>query len=270
MNLYLYTKETHRLQDKKMEKDVWGRIYFERPYNKPFLFYVLFGTANVSKIDVSKSKHNVDEMPNGLEIINHSKLKNEEQEKYIEGFYNEYLGSFLKAKDKILYEKVVSCNNITVVKGKFDDTNTLNYLKNAIGIIQAIIETNITAILDLQVMEWFEPEEWTKKYFEPKAPVSFNHVKILWSEEGDNIWLHTRGMRKFGRPDLSIRKVPQNKKDLGIEIINRFIQAFAYGFIPDETKEIKIEDMKKGIYGKILGNYEDLDFNNYYFEIDRL
>ena len=255
-----------------MEKDIWERVYFEKPYNKskPFLFYVLFGTDNISEMEVSKSKHNIDEMPDGLDIINHSKLKNEEQKNYIEGFYDEIFGKFLKEKSSALYEKVVTCNNITVVQGEFDDTNSLSYLKNTIGIIQAITETNITAILDLQIMEWFEPEEWSKKYFEPKAPISFEHVKIFWSGNGNNIWLHTKGMRKFGRPDLSIRKVTSEKRELGIEIINRFIQAYAYGLLPDETQEIKIKGMEKGVYGKILGDYDDLDFNNYYFEIDTI
>lgn len=253
-----------------MEKDIWERVYFEKSYNKPFLFYVIFGTDNVDKLTVSKSKHNIDGMPGELEIINYCKSKNDEHKKYIEGFYNENFGKFLIKKDNILYEKVKNCNNITVVKGEFEDTNTLNYLKNSIGIIQAIIETGIIAILDLQILKWFKPEEWSKEYFEPKVPISHNNIVILFSDEGDGIWLHTRGMRKFGRPDLSIKKVTPDKKELGIEIINRYIQAFAYGLIPDETKEIWIKPMEKGVYGKILGDYDNPDFNNYYFEIETL
>ena len=189
-----------------MEKDIWKRVYFDGGYMKPYLFYVLFGTDNMDNLVVSKSKHNIDGMPDELEIINYSKLKNERQREYIENLYDEYLGRSLKEKNIDLYEKVVKCNNIVVVKGEFNDTDSLNYLKNSVGIIQAIIETNVVAILDLQIFEWYEPKEWTKKYFEPKAPISFDYVKILWLEDGEGIWLHTRGMRKFGRPDLSIRK----------------------------------------------------------------
>jgi hypothetical protein len=253
-----------------MEKDIWERVYFKNSYGKPFLFFVLFGTDNMDELAVSKSKHNVDGMPDELEIMNYSKLKSAEHKEYIQGFLDDNFRKFLKEKNNTLYEKVLACNNITVVKGEFDDTNSLNYLKNTIGIIQAIIETNIVAILDLQIMEWYKPEVWSKKFFEPKAPISFDHVKILWSENGNDIWLHTRGMRKFGRPDLSIKKISSIKKELGIEIINRFIQAYAYGFVPDEKQEIKIKGMEKGVYGKILGNYEDLDFNNYYFEINEI
>jgi hypothetical protein len=254
-----------------MENNVWERIYFKNPYEKPFLFYVLFGTEKVSALNVSKSRHNVDGAADELKIINYNKMHSEEHKNHIEGFYNEYLGRFLKEKSGLLYEKVINCDNVTVVTAEFEDCNTLNYLKNAIGVIQAIIETNVTAILDIQILKWLEPEEWTKRYFEPKAPNVFNHVTLLSSNNNDNsIWLHTRGMRKFGRPDLSIKKATKNKEDLGIEIIKRFIRAFAYGLIPDETKEIKLKNMEKGVYGKLLGNYENLDFNNYYFEIEEI
>jgi hypothetical protein len=253
-----------------MEKDIWERFYFEKSYKTPFLFYVLFGTDNISKLVVSKSKHNIDEMPNELEIINYCKLKNNEHKNYIDGFCNEHLGRFLKEKNDFLYGKVNFCNNATVIKGEFGDNNSLNYLKNTVGIIQAIIETNIIAVLDLQIFEWFEPEEWSRKFFEPKSPVPYDHVKILWSNDSNFIWLHTRGMRKFGRPDISIRKVIPGKKELGVEIINRYIQAFAYGLAPDETKKIGIKGIKEGVYGKVLGDYENLDFNNFYFEIDEI
>jgi hypothetical protein len=253
-----------------MEDDIWERMYFKEPYKSPFLFYVLFGTDNISKLAVSKSKHNIDEKPNELEIINYCKSENNEHKNYIEGFCNQHIGIFLKEKNKSLYEKVNFCNNVTVIKGEFKDNHSLNYLKNTIGIIQSIIETDITAVLDLQIFEWFEPEEWSKKYFEQKSPVVHNHRKILLSDDSDTIWLHTRGMRKFGRPDISIKKVSPGKKELGVEVINRFIEAFAYGLVPDETRKIWIKGMKKGVYGKVSGDYENLDFNNFYFEIDEI
>ena len=168
----------------KQEKNIWQRNYFEKPYGKPFLFYVLFGTDNSSELRPSKSKHNIDGMPEELEIINYSK-ENDGQKNYIEGFYKDYLGKLLKEKKGELYEKVISCNNVTVIKGEFEDTETFTYLKNTIGIIQAFIETEIIAILDIQTLDWFEPSEWSIKYFAPKLPQVYNHVNILCSKEGN-------------------------------------------------------------------------------------
>lgn len=222
----------------------------------------------MDKLAVSKSRHNIDGMPPELEIINYGKQEGEKQKNYIESFYQGQLGEFLKTKNSRLYDMVTACSNITVIKGEFDDTATFSYLKNTIGIIQAVTETSITAILDLQILQWFEPEEWSKRFFEPMSPNVFEQVVILASEENGGTWLHTRGMRKFGRPDLSIRKVTPDKMELGLEIINRFIQAFAYGVIPDEKREIKVRDSASGVFGRLLGDYENMDFNNYYFEVD--
>jgi hypothetical protein len=260
----------NRFKGEFMENNVWERVYFNEPYGKPFLFYVLFGSDKIENLQVSKNKHNIDGMPNELEIENYNKINNSVHKNYIECFYEGYFGEYLKRKNNLLYKKVINCNNVTVVKGEFEDNNTFNYLKNTIGIIQAIIETDITAILDPQIIEWYDPREWSVKYFEPKSPNVFDHVKILSSCDNNVTWLHTRGMRKFGRPDLSIKKVIEHKQDLGIEIINRFIQAYAYGLIPDETKEIKLKNMEKGVFGRILGDYDNIDFNNYYFEIEEI
>lgn len=253
-----------------MNQNTWERIYFEKPYDKPFLFYAIFGTDNMDRLTVSKSRHNIDGKPEELKIINYSKSNGEAQKKYIEEFYDDWFGHFLKKKNEELYRKVANCNNITVVTGEFDDNSTLNYLKNTVGIVQAITETNITAVLDLQIIEWFEKEEWSDRFFAAGLPNVFKHVRILLSDDNNRIWLHTRGMRKFGRPDLSIRNLTPDKKETATELINRFVEAFAYGMIPDETKEIRIKGMERGVYGKILGNYENPDFNNFYFEIEEI
>jgi hypothetical protein len=66
-----------------MERDVWERVYFTNSYKKPFLFYVLFGTDKMDELSVSREKHNVDGMPDGLEIASYSKSESDEQRGYI-------------------------------------------------------------------------------------------------------------------------------------------------------------------------------------------
>ncbi|MDR1451642.1 MAG: hypothetical protein LBI57_04835, partial [Helicobacteraceae bacterium] len=104
-----------------MENNVWKRVYFNNSYKKPLLFYVLFGTDKMDELNVSKNKHNIDGMPSELEVINYNKMDNEDHKKYIESFYEEYLGEMLKGKGNKLYERVINCNNVTIVKGEFED-----------------------------------------------------------------------------------------------------------------------------------------------------
>lgn len=247
-------------------KDIWKRTYYTEPAGNPFVFYVVFG-ADLSKLAVSREAHNVDGKPAELDIIVYSKSAGDEQRNYIEGFYADYLGAVLKSKSPALHKKTVSCDDIAVIRGEFPDADSLSYLKNSIGITQAVLETGAAAILDLQTIQWFEPAEWTKKFFTPKAPVPHEHVFIYTSKDECGAWLHTRGMRKFGRPDISIRNVPESSYGTGIEIINRFIEAFAHGMKPDVSKEIRVAPMEKGVFASYDGDFDNVDFNNYHLEI---
>jgi hypothetical protein len=64
------------------------------------------------------------------------------------------------------------------------------------------------------------------------ATTEFDHVVILVSMGSDGTeWIHTRGMRKFGRPDISVHKVEPQHKDAIIDLCNRFIELLAFGGI---------------------------------------
>ena len=247
--------------------DPWKRVRYTAPSGSPFIFYVVFG-ADLSKLAVSREAHNVDGKPAELDIVVYSKSAGDEQRNYIEGFYADYLGAVLKSKSPALHKKVIACNDVAVIRGEFEDSDSLSYLKNSIGITQAVLETGAAAILDLQTIQWFDPAEWTKKFFDPKSPVPHEHVWIYTSKDGNGAWLHTRGMRTFGRPDISIRNVSEPAYERGIEIINRFIEAYAYGLAVDAAKEIRIEGMGKAASSSYDGDFENFDFNNRHIEIE--
>ena len=60
------------------------------------------------------------------------------------------------------------------------------YMSELIGFVQALIETCAIGVLDVQTF------------------------KLCTSEDG-TVWLHTGGMRKFGRPDISIVGVGEDE-----------------------------------------------------------
>ncbi len=80
-------------------------------------------------------------------------------------------------------------------------------------------------------MKWWSPAEWRERAFEPAGPVPRHHAVILVSEEPEQggKWYHTRGMRKFGRPDVSVHGVTP-ELEAGVEdLLNRFIELLAFG-----------------------------------------
>jgi hypothetical protein len=78
--------------------------------------------------------------------------------------------------------------------------------------------------------------------------------------EEDTVWIHSRGLRAFGRPDVSIRNVPQDAMAAASELCNRLIETQAYGaVIPDGPVE--------GMTAHTTGTLEDPDFNNVHIEL---
>jgi hypothetical protein len=121
---------------------------------------------------------------------------------------------------------------------------------------------------------WWEPDVWKRRIFEPAAPVPRHHVVILTSEEESVVpqsdallWFHTRGMRKFGRPDLSIHNVPPRYHDAIIDLCERFIEFQAFGGVISPDYEIRMRSLPSGMTCRHEGDVEDPDFNNVHVEI---
>jgi hypothetical protein len=107
----------------------------------------------------------------------------------------------------------------------------------------------------------FTPEQWRGVIFAPDKPQPRLHVNVFHgAEDNETVWLHSRGMRAFGRPDLSIRYVPQHAMAAASELCNRLIETQAYGaVIPDGPLE--------GMIAHTTGSLEDPEFDNVHIEL---
>jgi hypothetical protein len=104
--------------------------------------------------------------------------------------------------------------------------------------------------------------------FAPPAPVPHRHIVILVSEDRrETEWIHTRGLRKFGRPDLSIHQVPAAWKPGVIDLCERFIEFQAFGAVVPEGQPIRMRSLPPGMRCRHAGHVEDPDFNNRHIEI---
>jgi hypothetical protein len=95
---------------------------------------------------------------------------------------------------------------------------------------------------------------------------------ILTSEEeppgpAPRTWFHTRGMRKFGRPDVSVHDVPASYRDAVVDLCNRLINLQALGGVVPEGQEIQMDHLPPGLVCRHEGGADDPDFNNTRVEI---
>ena len=80
-------------------------------------------------------------------------------------------------------------------------------------------------------------------------------------------WFHTRGVRKFGRPDLSIHNVPLPYHGAVIDLCERFIELQAFGAVIEDGQEIRVKSLPEGMTCHHAGDLDDPDFHNVHVEI---
>lgn len=243
----------------------WDRPLYEKG-RKPLLFYALFGES-FSGIRLSREEHRVDELPKSLQFnLYHIR----EHSEYMTGFYSNQLGSFLREKGDALFRKVAVSPECLVIVGEIEDDSSFAYMRNAIGLVQSALENNAAAVLDVLTFRWHTPEEWRETFFASDWFHPLDHVTILASPgEKEQSWLHTRGLGKLGRPDISVRGVPNDEAESCIAVINRLVTRQAAGELITKGR-LSID--RGGAEAEVPVRYsrdaDNPDFNNESIEFD--
>lgn len=238
------------------------RKYYNDIDYKPFLFYVVFGVSE-DNMQVSKSKHHVDEIPAGIDIMCVNRTNNND---YIENFFQGAIGSIIKESNEELYNKCREQETCVVIQGAAIEDATFDYMKNLIGVMQAFVENGAVGILDLLTFSLFSPKAYTDKFFEKDINAQ-DHVVILVSKTNDKYWLHTRGMSKFGRPDISMEDVSEDKLALCQKLINQMIYFGGEGAVFKEQIKINVAPEESYIVRtEFINDFENDDFNNAYYK----
>lgn len=245
--------------------DSWDRPLYVRG-RKPLLFYAMFGES-FSGIELSRTRHRVDEVPKSLQIAQYNIREHGE---YMTGFYSNQLGTFLQEKGDALFRKVASSPECLVIVGEVEDDSSFAYMRNAIGLVQSAMEHGAAAVFDALTLRWYTPEEWNDTFFATDRFRPLDHAAIL-ATPGDEgrIWFHTRGMRKFGRPDLSVRNVPDAEGEACLTVINHLILRQSAGErLAPEALTIERSGERVAVAIRLTHDVDNPDFNNESVEFD--
>jgi hypothetical protein len=243
----------------------WSRPYYKQPSGKPFVFYVVYGKFGEMPA-LSMSKYRSVGVPKGCHLSNYD---SQQHAKALATFQDIHVWKEFQKRDASLGKDVSKSTQAMILQGEVDDCPTLNYLRDAIGLLTFLLDHGGIVIFDPQMFHWWPPDEWRARIFDPADSVPTHHVVILTSPEPASslTWFHTRGMRKFGRPDLSVHHVPAQCHKAVIDMCNRFIEFQAFGGVIEEGQAIKMKTLPKGMICRHGGDLEDPDFNNVHVEI---
>ena len=230
------------------------------PGGRPALhWYEVHGSfSDPLALELSRSRHRVRDVPAGIEV------------RLVPGA--EALGRWSRhQRDELerhpgsITSAVTTAPGCAIVRGEMPDRPDLDDLRDIVGVISALLDAGGIAVHDVQTLRWWSASEWRDRFSADELLVA-NHVVILESDD----WLHTRGLRKFGRPDVSIHGVHMERREAALELIHRTIDFQVHGGVVDSRREISLQGYPEGMHFEPHLADRDLDapdFNNVWLEV---
>jgi hypothetical protein len=240
----------------------WPRPLYKRGGGDALVLYTVFGKAP-KQFDLT-TDYRTSGIPESVEI--YLQTKDQAPSSFAlarEGAVGAELG-----RNPALAKLIRAQSDCVVLQGQVKDPPSLNYLRDTIGLVTWLLDQGCVGVLDILMAKWWSREEWRKSIFEPAQASPLRHTVILYSPEGDGTeWFHSRGMRKFGRPDISVRFVPAQHRAAIAAMCNRLIVMQAQGALIPQGQEITMQGLPPGMRAYHWGRMDDLAFNNVHIEI---
>jgi hypothetical protein len=243
----------------------WPRPYWQPGADEDALlqFYV-FGKFE-RELVIPAQRYGSPGLPSGVEL---QRFQNLELRKW-EGYpLNGSLGEILREDAPGTFEQARIAPEVLVVRGQLADRASLDYLRDTLGVLAALLDIGGSAILDPQILGLFVAAAWRERHLVPGGAPPRNHVLILRSDEagGERSWVHTRGMRKFARPDLSFRQVPAHELDRAGVLCEKLVEMQALGTRFVAGQALEVEGMQQALVAQPGGRLDDPEFNNRHVE----
>ncbi len=242
----------------------WERPIFEAEGGTPFLLFVVYGSFP-EEIALSRTEYRSEGIPPGLDLRRFSREKNPD---VLNGFLEGFLWEEVEKEKPAWAGEIREAKECLILRGEPEEAGTLNYLRDSVGLVTYFLDHGGIAVWDPLMIRWWESNTWKEEVFQSGEPDPARHVVILISDEKpQQTWFHTRGMRKFGRPDISLRNVPGQFHEAALDLCNRFINMQAFGGIVTEGRAVEIPGLPPGMTCHHRGSLENPDFNNVNIEI---
>ncbi len=189
--------------------DDWSRPHWQPTGRSATLFYFVVGEPPTQGLNLSRSRHHVAGFPRELQVSGQQRAANPDW--FARFFARPGMGADLDLVFGDQAGEIRAAEQATVVRGEFADPEDLNYFRDSIGVVSAVLEQSGLGVLDLYAARWWSRESWLARFVEQSTFAIGDHIQIVSSDDEllqPGLWVHTRGLRKFGRPDLQTQHVP--------------------------------------------------------------
>ena len=210
----------------------WPRPHWQAGDGRSLLLWFVFGDFP-RQLPIDGAAWRTRGLPAGAEIDRYARRELERWPGYpLAGA----LGDLLREDDAALVVRAAAAPEGFVIRAELADAPDLDALRDGIGLVSALMATGGVAVVDPQLLMAFDAQAWRARFFaRPEFDVR-DHVLMLCDAEGADgigapgrLHVHTRGLRKFARPDLSVRRVPAAARDAAGELLQQLAQWQALG-----------------------------------------
>jgi hypothetical protein len=247
-----------------MSEPDWSRPQWSRDEAKAMLLYFVFGRF-AAELELDLSAHGRQGLPRGIEMLRIPK----ERLAHWEGHpLRGALGRILREGNSGAFEAARKAPECLMLRGELADSASLAYLRDTLGIIAGLLDAGGVAVVDPQILEGFAAGDWRSRYADDAIAVPRNHVVVLCLDDaGGSAWIKTRGMRKFARPDISIRRVPAGEVQRAGAVAARLIDLQARGMRFGDGSVVEVDGLPDGMKVTRGGSLDDPEFNNTHLEL---
>jgi len=238
----------------------WPRPYWMPGEGKAVLVFYVFGKFDAD-LAIPAARYQSPGLPAGIELQRFQNAVLRRWEGYpLQGA----LGEILQAESPDVVAQARIAPEVLVIRGELDDSTSLDYLHDTLGVLAGLLDVGGTAILDPQILSLFSADQWRQRYLVPGGAPPRNHVLILCNADDapDRSWVRTRGLRKFGRPDLSVRNVPADALGHAGAMCERLMEFQAMGGRFAEGQLLAVDGLATDMEAHHGGSADDPQFNN--------
>lgn len=246
--------------------EAWPRPYWQPSDETIVLYFYVFGRF-AEDLAIPAARYASQGLPEGVQLqrFGHNALR--EWDGYpLKGA----LGELLREDAPAAFDKARAAPEVLVVRGELSDRDSLDYLRDTLGVLAGLLDVGGSAILDPQILTLFDADAWRRHYQVAGGAPPRNHVLILRNEDDvdGHSHVHTRGLRKFGRPDLSFRRVPDAQAGQAGLLCERLVELSALGARFVEGQPLEVDGLPGELVAHPSGSLDDPRFNNTHVAFD--
>jgi len=248
----------------KIQFPAWQRPHWQPSNEEIVLQFYVFGKFQPGR--APSIDYGSEGLPEGVELTSHQHAALRQWEGYpLKGG----VGRMFKEDAPEAYKAALDAPEVLVVRGRLPDSSDTGYLRDVMGVLAALLDVGGTAILDPQTLNLFDAEGWRQQYLVRDGAPIRHHLLILCDadEASGRYWIHTRGLRKFGRPDVSIRNVPEAEASRAGVLCQLLAEMEAQGAHFSDGQPLEVDGAQGDLVARLGGGYEDPDFNNTFVEL---